>query len=249
MSSDVWESSEAADAAAQLDLAGGTSGALDSPLDVASAVWNDFKNHIMGYLMAGLAYLAVTMVVVFFCISALGLMIPGALMEDEALIAIGGIAGFSIYTIGLFAFSFLGVPLLTASLMRAIDAQARGEGEIGFLSLTSTARENAGYVIIFYLMGQTVVLIGFMLLYIPGFIAAVVVSFAMPIVVLDGLSPVDALKKSWEHVSANPAWHFGVWASLFAALIVGELTIVGLLVLFPVMVAWQVHAHRIAFGD
>ena len=245
--SDVWAGTDAAKAVSNLELEGVD--LTGGPMDVPTSVWHDFKNHIMGYVMAGLGYFVVTMVVIFVAISAILLGLPGVILENEALMLAGTLAGFSIYTVILLLFAFIAFPLMNASLIRTLDMQRRGEHEIGVLSLFSHARQDAGKVIIFYLMSQTIVLIGFLMLYIPGFIAALVVTFSMPILVLEDIDPVGAVVKGFEHVKDNAAWHIAVWLMLFATLIIAELTIVGLFVILPVMAAWQVHSYRLAFPD
>ena len=225
--SDVWTGPDAADAARNLDLQSGAVG-TDDPLDVARSVWGDFKNHIMGYVMAGISYLVAVLALVFFAMSALLLGVPGAVLENDALLIGGMVAGFSIYTILIVVFSFFVFPLLNASLIRTLDMQRRGEHQIGFLSLYTHARITPGKIVIFYLMAQTMVLVGMLFLYIPGIIAAIVVTFAMPIVVLqEETSPVEAVQQAFEHMKTNVAWHLGVWLSLFGVLIVSELTLVG----------------------
>jgi hypothetical protein len=217
---------------------------------VLRGVIADLTAHPAAYLMAGVGYLASALVLVTLAVGLLGIcMAPGIVKEDEDLLVIGGLVGMIPYLGLIFAFAFIAFPLMSASLRRALDAQRSGGEPIGFFSLFSGSGERTWPIVTFYVMSQVLVMVGMLMLYVPGIIAMVVTTFALPIVVLEDVAPVDALKIAWEHVRRNAAWHVGVWLLLIPAFIALELTIVGLLFIFPLLIAYQLVAYREAFGD
>lgn len=216
---------------------------------VARAVFADLKDHVVGYALAGASYLAATTALVVLAIGLLGLcMAPGIVKEDETLLVVGGLVGMIPYIGLIFAFALIGFPLMSASLLRALEAQRSGDGAIGFGSLYSGNGDRTWPIVWFYLMSQALILVGALFLYVPGMIAFAVTTFAFPIVVLEEVSPVQALQLGWDHVRRNAAWHLGVWLLLIPAFLALELTVIGLMFIFPVLVAYQLYAYRAAFG-
>lgn len=247
---DVWKAPVADDEPAVVPGGPVAPVELGDPVAVARETFAELKEHPGGFLMAGLGYLAATMVLIVVAVGGLGLgMAPGIALEDENLLAIGGIFGFAIYMGSIFGFAFIGYPLMSASLLREIDAQRGGGDTIGFSSSFSRLRERAVQIVLYYLMSQAVVLVGMLFLYVPGLIAAAVSAFAMPIVVFEDVGAMRALQLGFTHFRRHAAWHIGVWAILLAGVIALEFTIVGVLVIWPVMIAYQLIAYRMAFGS
>ena len=219
-----------------------------SPADVATAVVEDCKANIAGYFMAGIAYLVMFSLVFSVALGAFTLVIPGILLENEAVAVAGGLAGFSIYAFAIFGSTLVLYPLMNASFVRALELQFIMGQPIGFTSPFTTLRMDWLRIVGFYLLSQLIIICGFMCLYIPGMVAAALTSFAFPILVLEeDLSPVEALQKGWTHMSADPGWHLGVWLLLVVAAMLLQFTIVGILLMYPVMTAWQYFAYRLAF--
>lgn len=216
---------------------------------VARDVFEDLKGHVVGYALAGAAYFVATTALVFAAIAVLGLcMAPGIIKEDETLLVIGGIAGMFPYMGLIFGFVIGGFPLMSASLLRALESQRAGDSTIGFGSLFAGSGDRTGSIVLFYAMSQVLIFIGALFFYIPGMIAFAVTTFAFPIVVLEEVTPVRALQLGWDHVRNNAAWHAGVWLLLIPLFIALELTVVGLVFVFPILVAYQLYAYRAAFG-
>lgn len=88
-----------------------------------------------------------------------------------------------------------------------------------------------------------------LLLYIPGIIAMIVGTFAFPIAVFEGVSATEAMSLAWAHVRKNAGWHVGVWLILFVLLVAAELTVVGLIFIWPLLIAYQLVAYEKAFGS
>lgn len=216
---------------------------------VVRDVFEDLKSHAVGYALAGAAYFVASTALVFAAIGLLALfMAPGIIKEDETLLVIGGLAGMIPYTGLIFAFTLGGFPLMSASLLRALESQRTGDATIGFGSLFSGSGDRTWSIVLFYAMSQMLVLVGALFFYIPGMIAFAVTTFAFPIVVLEDATPVQALQLGWDHVRKNAAWHAGVWLLLIPLFLALELTVVGLVFLFPILVAYQLFAYRAAFG-
>ena len=216
--------------------------------DVLQRVINDVRMHPGGYFAAGFAYFAVAIALIVVVVGVLMVgMAPGLLLEDETLLAIGGGLGFLGYMGGIFGFSFVVYPLMTAAMIRGLHEQDQNGTPIGFGTPFRGLSNRAGAVIGFYLLTQTLVLVGILFFYIPGIIIALISLLAMPILVIEGVSPTEALQRAFKHFTANIGWHLMLALILFACLIALELTIVGLFIMFPVLVAFQYHGYRVAF--
>lgn len=238
------EESPAAAAAGKLKLDGGSK--PRDPMVVFNQMAEAFKANLVGWFLAGLAYFAVIFGVVIVSIGAIGISVaPGVVTEDENLLVFGLLGGMAVYMGLLLVFSMGVAPLMNAAMIRGLDAERRGEGPIGFATPFTGLTTNAGRIVLFNLMGQVIVLIGMMMLYVPGLIAMAVITFALPIVVLEEeTSPMDALTRAWQGMVADPVWHLAQFALLFAALLIAELTVVGIFFLVPLMTAHQAFAYR-----
>lgn len=225
--------------------AGGT-----EAMDVAGRVWEDLKAYPAGYVGAGLAYVAVSFVLIGVAVGWMVVwMLPLMLGADETLGALAGLVGFGGYTLLVFAIAFLAIPVMAASLMRALEVQRRGGPAIGFSSLFSTARQDAGRVIVYYVLVNVLATIGMFFLYVPGLIVFALAMFALPMVVLERRTLPETAAAAWEHGKNHPGWHCKVWGLLLLVVIGLELSVVGLAVAFPVVLAWSLFAYRAAFGE
>ena len=89
------------------------------------------------------------------------------------------------------------------------------------------------------------VLIGFVLLIVPGIILAIGWQFAPYLVVEQGAGPIDALKRSWELTRGNRWTLFLLGLALIGLNLLGLCAlVVGLLVTLPVTTLAGVHAYR-----
>lgn len=87
--------------------------------------------------------------------------------------------------------------------------------------------------------------IGFILLIVPGIILAIGWSFAPYLVIEQGAGPVDALKRSWELTKGNRWTLFLLGLAFIGINILGFCALlVGLLVTLPVTTFAGVHAYR-----
>lgn len=95
------------------------------------------------------------------------------------------------------------------------------------------------------ILSGILILLGLVLLIIPGIIIGLALSFATYLVIDKGLGPVAALKQSWSMTHGN-RWRLFLLVMLLVLLnIVGALALlVGLLVTIPVSMIASVHAYR-----
>ncbi len=223
----------------------------EDPLQVVTTFWEDLQGNPTGYLLSGLA---VSVVIFAFFVVAMILVVlmavPAAMFEDpntQSLAAVvGGLVGVGLMTLG----SVVVFPLLQASLVRGIAAQQDyGPEAFTFMSAFSTMTQDAVRVVSFMLITVVLTMIGYMLCFLPGLVVAAVSLLAFPIMVLEGVSPIDAYRRAGEHLVANPTWHVVVF--LINAVILGVLSMTGIGGLFymPIAAGYQVAAYREAFPD
>ena len=108
---------------------------------------------------------------------------------------------------------------------------------------------NIGNVIIAGLIVGIVTTIGFILCIIPGVIASIMLMFTVVALLDRNLSPVEAVKSSFDLSKANFGNVILAWLVLIATFIVGALLCgVGLLVAAPVATLFLVYTYRILSG-
>jgi len=245
MADDTWKAPQGDDAARSRGSAR-PAGNLSDPLDVARRFFADVGDNVGGYI--GLT--VVQLVVLFLAIGVFVVLgglafLPGIMLESELLTFLG-----------LGAFILLCVPMLTvpsalmtASMLRGLDAQERGGPKIGAMTSLTGITQDAGRILAFYLLYSVMAIVGMMMCYLPGLVASTVGMFAMPMVVLEGAGAFEAMGRSWRHTRENVEWHVPVWIVLYVLIVVTQFTVVGLLAWFPLIVGYQYFAYRVAFGD
>lgn len=100
------------------------------------------------------------------------------------------------------------------------------------------------------ILATIAIVIGFVLLIVPGLIALVLFMFSTILVIDRGLGPIEAMKESMR-ITAGHRWSlFGLLCLLLLILFVGVLALfVGLLVAMPVSTLAFVHAYRTVSGS
>lgn len=101
-----------------------------------------------------------------------------------------------------------------ASLLRAVAAHQRGESRLAFGSVFATVRHELGKNVGVGLAVSCVTLLGVLLCYVPGLIAAFLLWLAGPLVALHGVPVGTALRLSTREVRSDLGWHlkyFGLW--------------------------------------
>lgn len=99
------------------------------------------------------------------------------------------------------------------------------------------------------LLATLAIIVGFVLLVVPGIIAMLLFMFSTFIVIDKGLGPIEAMKESMR-ITAGHRWQLlGLIVVLFLIGMVGALALgVGLLVAIPVATLAFTHAYRVLSG-
>lgn len=247
---DVWSPPES-DAPAPAPSPGvPPEGGSTDPVDVFRAMWADLSAHPVPYLLANLGGMAISTGFTLLMLALMGAAVaPGVALNDDSVLTLGIVAGAVIYLFGILALIFVVGPPMTASMLRGLDRQRRGEGTLGFTSSVNDATARVGAVIGTNAITTLLTLLGAFFFYLPGLVAMAVGSFALPIAVFEDVGPWQAWRLAWAHVRENPAWHAAVFALFFATLMALEFSVVGLLFVWPVMTAWQLYTYRLAYGE
>jgi hypothetical protein len=156
--------------------------------------------------------------------AALVLFIPVAVLNGVLLTSGGALVGLATIAIGLIAtYWFQG--MVVQAVVDILDG--RRDHTVG--SLFSSATPFLGRLIGAGVLATIIIVIGFILIIVPGLIALTFLAVVAPAVVIDRLGVTDALRRSRELVSGN-AWRvFGVLVVLFllTALISGIVNAIG----------------------
>lgn len=227
---------------------------LDAPapdaVQILTEHFNDVKDNLVGYLLSGLGfYGAIVIAVLVVMVPLFAATLPGIVMENDTLMIGGMIIGWTWYLVALLAVTLVISPLLLGSFLRAMDAHKRGAAPLGFKAAFSTFRQDPKRTIGIQLVVQLIMGVGMMFCYIPGMLAIPFMSFAVPMVVLDGHSISEALSRTWAHMRRYPLFHllFHLLA-LATAMAVEMIPIVGLLMVFPWLFGLNLVAYRAAFS-
>jgi hypothetical protein len=156
--------------------------------------------------------------------AALVLFIPVAILNGVLLTSGGALVGLATIAIGLIAtYWFQG--MVVEAVVDILDG--RRDHTVG--SLFSSATPFLGRLIGAGVLATIIIVIGFILIIVPGLIALTFLAVVAPAVVIDRLGVTDALRRSRELVSGN-AWRvFGVLVVLFlvTALVSGIVNAIG----------------------
>ena len=158
-----------------------------------------------------------------------------------------------------------GAPITTATILLGIVSGLIGLFvELGVLTFSIRAHDAVEkatmhdlwnpQAFVRYLIGQIVVgiivVIGIILLIVPGVIAALGLMFTPYLVVDKGMHPIAALKESWRFTKGHKLQLFVLVLAIVGINILGLLAlVVGLLVSVPVSMLAIAHAYRALSGN
>jgi hypothetical protein len=222
-------------------------GALPNVADLLGLCVKDVMNNFAGYCLAGLgpflATMAVTMLASFVAVAA---MIPGMVMEDEAVTMLGIFGA----TFLLVVFAMLATVPINASLYRAIWAWIdRGE-PLGFSAGFSRMTEDLGTMYAYSLLVGLLTFAGMLACYVPGLLVGLFVSLAMPAIVVHRMGAIEAISFSAKHVRAHFAWHIGFWGlGLVVLMLAMNVPFIGIIVGMPLYAAYHLRGYRAIFGS
>ena len=225
---------------------------MTDPLAAAKGTAAHLRDHPIAYLSAGLSATALILAITVGSSAILfAAMAPGIYQQDEMLVVIGSAVGSGIHTLVLTASLLIILPPLQASLIREAAVAFDGEGEMGLMSPFRRARDADGRiqrVVVLYALINLGAAVGMLLLFVPGLIVAGVGAMAFPIVVFEEVGPIEALKRAWDHAKRHAAWHVVQWLVMYALVSLVQLTVVGIVVMLPLMSTYQALVYREAFG-
>lgn len=156
--------------------------------------------------------------------AALLLFIPVAILNGLLLTSGGVLVGLATTAIGLIA-TYWYQGMVVEAVVDILDG--RRDHTVG--SLFSSATPFIGRLIGAGLLATLIIIIGFILIIVPGLIALTFLAVVAPAVVIDRVGVTDALRRSRELVSGN-AWRvFGVIVVLFllTAIVSGIVNAIG----------------------
>jgi uncharacterized membrane protein len=152
-----------------------------------------------------------------------------------------GLGGILISIVGWFVSLIVGAAIQSGYISGVLDIANGQEVSVG----SFFRPRNVGQVIIAGLIVGVITTIGFFLCIIPGVIASIMLIFTIVALLDRNLSPVDAVKTSFELSKANFGNVFVTWLAMVATAFVGALLCgVGLIVAVPVAALILVYAWR-----
>ncbi|MCB9685880.1 MAG: hypothetical protein H6735_12635 [Alphaproteobacteria bacterium] len=228
---------------------------LPNVMDLVSQCAGELQQDFVPFLIAGIlpAMLAMSAGVLGVFLIYGGMFLgaaPGIAANDEDLMLIGGAGGM---VLGIFAL-FLGMALLfapmNASMWRSVWKHMVGEEKLGFDAGFRHAFQDLPRVLVFHVVYIGAILVGSMLCYIPGLIAAFALTFAYPAVIVHGMSIGEAMRISVQHTRDNVAWHLGLFAVAFVmGMVLPYIPFIGYALLFTLYPMFVLAAWRAVYGD
>jgi len=235
-----------------------------------SETLTDVMNNIVGYLMLGLALMAVAVpvgiiasiisLIVLYGVMGIGVFASvagGSALEDAtgdqdlggmigALGSMGSIAFAFLLFVGLLLFLTAAMGPLSASLYRAIAAHQRGEGTLSFGAAFSTITQDIGATMGAVLLVTLCTLVGVLFCYVGALVPAVLFTFALPMVALHRKGAFEALQRCARHAMAHPSDH-GLFVLCYfgVSMVAAYIPLLGQVF----VLAFAVRAYRKMFGD
>ncbi|MCB9679514.1 MAG: hypothetical protein H6737_30695 [Alphaproteobacteria bacterium] len=226
---------------------------LDIFMSYVEAVKQDFFAY--GTAGAGIALVmlpySVGMVFVVYLAMGFG-MVPGIVMEDENVLFLGMILTPTILIFALTALVNLVTIPMHASMLRAIWAHVEGdtEAKLGPAACFSTYTQEPGRPLLYMVVQMVVYGVLAMFCLLPGIAFLAAADMAWPLVVLEGLSPVEAIRRSARHFSQHLAWHLGYALILFSMVFVlAYIPFVGAFLSPGLVGGFRVFAYRAVRSD
>ncbi|NIB41660.1 hypothetical protein HBA55_18795 [Pseudomaricurvus alkylphenolicus] len=193
---------------------------------VLSEAWNNTKGAKTTILVAGIIMIVVTMVVSGVCQFVAGMMSSGA--EAALFPAILSQVVITLLTTPLTA------GMLIIGIRRASNASIRSSSVFDYFGMILP-------LFICMILVYVMLMIGFLLLIIPGIYLSVAYMFAIPLVVEKNLGPWEAMEASRKAVTKN-------WFTVFGIVFVTWLAVVISMIPLLIGLIWTLPWALIAFG-
>jgi uncharacterized membrane protein len=159
-----------------------------------------------------------------------------------AVVAITETSSGEVYMIGAIFNQLLSA--FTGMLLLVLFLHMYDKKELGFKKALTSWKMFFNYIVANILM-TIAILVGLILLIIPGVIIMFKLMFVPQLVVDRNMGPIEAIKKSWEMTKGQMSYMVSVTLLIIGVLILGMLALViGLLVAVPVSMYAGIHAYR-----
>ncbi|WP_340537020.1 hypothetical protein [Nocardioides sp. GXZ039] len=213
--------------------------------------WTKFQQNIVQILIAGV--IVVVAVAVF---QGLGWVIRGALVEERQCTgtSLSNLrcdegSGFFITLLvsAISSFLFFAVyQIIGAGIIRGALAITEGR-PFEYTELFKT--ERIGSVIVTSILSSIIVFIGFLLCFLPGIIAALMLTYANFYVIDKGYSPTEAIAASFRFVAGDGKALVWVLVTLGLYIVGALLCGIGLIVALPVAIIGTAYTYKLLNGQ
>jgi uncharacterized membrane protein len=215
--------------------------------DAFGWAWNKFSKNAVPLIVAALVF-GVVMIALQGLINVVQMLVsPGDtsyVADDSGLsfsYAATGFAGVLVSIVGWFLSLLVSAAIQSAFLGGIFDIANGQQVTVG----SFFRPRNIGNVIIAGLIVGVITTIGFFLCIVPGVIASIMLMFTTVAVLDRNLSPIDAIKSSFETSKNNIGPVLLTWLTVVAVVFVGALLCgVGLLVAIPLAALIVVYTYR-----
>jgi hypothetical protein len=243
---DVWNPSGSS--APQADV---LPNVMDLTSKIVAEVQKDFASFLLagvGPLIAGFVIGPVAVVLVYGGMF-LG-MVPGMIMEDEAILGLGSM-------VGLFGSLFLLIAVLTcvtapmgASTYRAVWKYLTTGEKLTIMAPFSTFTQDLPRVVLYSFLHGTLMFVGLLFCYFPALLVGAMLVFAGPAIYIHRLGIGQAISLSIAHVQQNASWHVGFYGIHFVMyLVLSYIPLLGPMMLATIVPLYVLMVYRHSFGE
>ncbi len=130
-------------------------------------------------------------------------------------------------------FSVIGMFLLQAALVKAVQDVRDGRADLDLRGTLSAASPYIGAVAVASILAGIGIGIGFILIIVPGLVLLTFWSLIVPEIVIGGAGALESFGRSWRTVRGYGWQVFGTFIMVFLILIVGEIVLSAILLALP----------------
>lgn len=219
---------------------------LPDVVGVLTDILGAVQKNPVGWVVSGLGYTVVVLVATIGLVVAMLAVVFGAAALDMPLVGMFG--GLAVYLGGLLALILMSAPM-SASMARNVDAHLEEDAPLSILAPFDRAGEDLPRVLGMFGLEVAFSMVGILLFYVGAIVAQLFLGFAMPGVLVDRLSPVEAIRRSVTHARDHLGWHAGFFGLSFAIMLVASVVpFIGIAVAMPVYWAYRMRMYRLVFG-
>jgi uncharacterized membrane protein len=182
------------------------------PVELLMSTYREIASHLVSYFMAGLGFLiAILLLVVGVSIVSALPLLPLLAIENQPIAIACMVLSGAVAAIGLTVISVVKAPCYMASMLIGVTLHHREGIPLALNTVWKHYPSNQRDVVLVYLGVQILTAIGVLFCVLPGLVLAFLTAYALPLVALYKMSPVEAIKSSISAVRAAPGWHLLFW--------------------------------------